>query len=552
MKRRIFLSMCCIASLSVITITLLISLVHYNEKYQNLKDEIKKTAVYLDSAYNENIQKYTEFLRIVSEKSGYHISWLTDNQTLYDSKGENQSDLYASEYSTIEKHLESENIRVCNSDGKKYFYYAIESENKTILIVGAPTTSFVKELVSNLPYLIIIICVTLIVIGFVSNIQTEQILKPIKTIDLNDPQSAVKYEELGPLLKKIEKQNYDIHKYIKTLKDKQNEFETVTQNMNEGLIVLKDRNILTCNKSALRILGSEGIDYTGISVHDLTNSEVFLNSVETALKGKKNEVYLPVENKNYTQFTSPVFTKSKVTGAVILLIDSTEKYSREALRREFSANVSHELKTPLTTISGYAEIMKEGWVQPQDFAQFSEKIYNEAKRMISLIDDIINLSKLDENSTQMKMEPVDLYLISQDVMSTLSDKAKKKNIAMTIEGDEVEVNAVPHLLFEMIYNLVDNAIKYNKVDGKIDISVEKTQNFATLSVKDTGIGIPPEDTERVFERFYCVDKSHSKETGGTGLGLSIVKHGAILHNAVINVESSLGIGTKISLKFNAI
>ena len=158
MKRRIFLSMCCIASLSVITITLLISLVHYNEKYQNLKDEIKKTAVYLDSAYNENIQKYTEFLRIVSEKSGYHISWLTDNQTLYDSKGENQSDLYASEYSTIEKHLESENIRVCNSDGKKYFYYAIESENETILIVGAPTTSFVKELVSNLPYLIIIIC----------------------------------------------------------------------------------------------------------------------------------------------------------------------------------------------------------------------------------------------------------------------------------------------------------------------------------------------------------------------------------------------------------
>ena len=172
--------------------------------------------------------------------------------------------------------------------------------------------------------------------------------------------------------------------------------------------------------------------------------------------------------------------------------------------------------------------------------------------MISLIDDIINLSKLDENSTQMKMEPVDLYLISQDVMSTLSDKAKKKNIAITIEGDEVEVNAVPHLLFEMIYNLVDNAIKYNKVDGKIDISVEKTQNFATLSVKDTGIGIPPEDTERVFERFYCVDKSHSKETGGTGLGLSIVKHGAILHNAVINVESSLGIGTKITLKFNAI
>lgn len=219
------------------------------------------------------------------------------------------------------------------------------------------------------------------------------------------------------------------------------------------------------------------------------------------------------------------------------------------MRREFSANVSHELKTPLTTISGYAEIMKSGWADPKDYQMFAEKIYNEGKRLINLIDDIINLSKLDENNNELKKEPVNLLTVTQDIVAALAQKTKAKNVTFNISGESVEINAVPHLLYEMIFNLCDNAVKYNKDNGKVDINIDNSGGNPKLTVKDTGIGIPAEDTERVFERFYCVDKSHSKETGGTGLGLSIVKHGAILHNAKIDIDSVLNKGTAITLTF---
>ena len=265
--------------------------------------------------------------------------------------------------------------------------------------------------------------------------------------------------------------------------------------------------------------------------------------------GNANEINMPIDNKNYLMISSPVFDNNLVTGAVILLIDTTEKNSREAMRREFSANVSHELKTPLTTISGYAEIMKSGWADPKDYQMFAEKIYNEGKRLINLIDDIINLSKLDENNNELKKEPVNLLTVTQDIVAALAQKTKAKNVTFNISGESVEINAVPHLLYEMIFNLCDNAVKYNKDNGKVDINIDNSGGNPKLTVKDTGIGIPAEDTERVFERFYCVDKSHSKETGGTGLGLSIVKHGAILHNAKIDIDSVLNKGTAITLTF---
>ncbi|MGN1086907.1 MAG: ATP-binding protein, partial [Porcipelethomonas sp.] len=368
--------------------------------------------------------------------------------------------------------------------------------------------------------------------------------------NLDAPQSNVPYDELSPLLSRIEKQNRDIHDYIDMLKAKQNEFETVTQNMSEGLIIMNLHNILSCNRSALRILGNENFDYSGKSILEFNHSKAFISAVESTLSGKANEVNLQIDSKNYLMISSPVFDNNVVTGAVILLIDTTEKSSREALRREFSANVSHELKTPLTTISGYAEIMKSGWADPKDYQMFAEKIYNEGKRLINLIDDIINLSKLDENSDVMEMEDVDLFLMAEDVVNTLSKKAADKNVEIKVSGEDAEIKAVPHLIYEMIFNLCDNAIKYNKKNGRVDITIVKNNDNSKLIVSDTGIGIPPEDTERVFERFYCVDKSHSKETGGTGLGLSIVKHGAILHNAKIDVDSVLGEGTTITLTFN--
>lgn len=265
-----------------------------------------------------------------------------------------------------------------------------------------------------------------VIVIFVSRFQTKKIVKPINEINLDSPQSNIAYDELSPLLSRIEKQNRDIHEFIDKLQAKQNEFKTVTQNMSEGLIIINRRNILSYNKSALKILGNENVDYTGKSILEFNHSKAFIDAVESTLNGNANEINMPIDNKNYLMISSPVFDNNLVTGAVILLIDTTEKNSREAMRREFSANVSHELKTPLTTISGYAEIMKSGWADPKDYQMFAEKIYNEGKRLINLIDDIINLSKLDENNNELKKEPVNLLTVTQDIVAALAQKTKVK------------------------------------------------------------------------------------------------------------------------------
>lgn len=550
MKRKISLSMCCIAAFSVLVTAVLISFVLYNRNYRNMTNNIRNEAEYMAAAMNTN---GVEYLNSVKDVSPSRITWISsDGKVIFDNSGkemENHSD--RPEFKSALQNGVGESSRLSETLKEKTFYYAILLNDGTVLRISSTTSSIFSDIFSSLPYLILVTCFILIIVVFLSNYQTKKIVKPINEINLDTPQSNVPYDELSPLLSRIEKQNRDIHDYIVMLQAKQNEFETVTQNMSEGLIIMNMHNILTCNRSALRILGNENFDYSGKSILEFNHSKTFITAVESTLKGNANETNMQIDAKNYLMISSPVFDNKKVTGAVILLIDTTEKSSREALRREFSANVSHELKTPLTTISGYAEIMKSGWADPKDYQMFAEKIYNEGKRLINLIDDIINLSKLDENSDVMEMENVDLYLMAEEVINSLSQKAADKNVEIKISGEDTEVKAVPHLLYEMIFNLCDNAIKYNKKNGRVDVTVMKNIDNAKLIVSDTGIGIPPEETERVFERFYCVDKSHSKETGGTGLGLSIVKHGAILHNAKIDVDSVLGEGTTITLTFNA-
>ena len=548
MKRKISLSMCCIAAFSVLITALMISLVLYNRNYKNMTNYIQNEAEYMAAAMNYN---GVEYLDSVKDVSPSRITWIAnDGNVIFDNSGkkmENHSD--RSEFKEAIKSGIGESSRLSETLGKKTYYYAILMNDGTVLRISDTTSSIFSDIFNSLPYLILITCIILIIVIFVSRFQTKKIVKPINEINLDSPQSNIAYDELSPLLSRIEKQNRDIHEFIDKLQAKQNEFKTVTQNMSEGLIIINRRNILSYNKSALKILGNENVDYTGKSILEFNHSKAFIDAVESTLNGNANEINMPIDNKNYLMISSPVFDNNLVTGAVILLIDTTEKNSREAMRREFSANVSHELKTPLTTISGYAEIMKSGWADPKDYQMFAEKIYNEGKRLINLIDDIINLSKLDENNNELKKEPVNLLTVTQDIVAALAQKTKAKNVTFNISGESVEINAVPHLLYEMIFNLCDNAVKYNKDNVKVDINIDNSGGNPKLTVKDTGIGIPAEDTERVFERFYCVDKSHSKETGGTGLGLSIVKHGAILHNAKIDIDSVLNKGTAITLTF---
>lgn len=342
---------------------------------------------------------------------------------------------------------------------------------------------------------------------------------------------------------------------MEELRSRRREFESITENMAEGLVIVGHMaEVLTCNPSALKILNADKVPHKQ-SVLTLNRSEVFRHSVDSALAGKPSEVDLEIGGKVYRLIASPVRAADTedVIGATLIILDITEKNERERLRREFTANVSHELKTPLTSISGNAEIIKNGIVKPEDVPHFAENIYKEAGRLISLVNDIIKLSKLDEGGGEITKEPVDLSEIASEVSESLRAQAERRAISSEIHTEKAVIMGIRPILTEMIYNLWENAIKYNKEGGKLYVDIanecQDGRKFVKFSIRDTGIGIPSADLERIFERFYRVDKSHSKEIGGTGLGLSIVKHGARLHGAEITVKSEIDKGSTFIIQF---
>ena len=549
MKKKISITMCLMTAVSVIITAVMISLVIYRKNYNEMKSMIRAEAEYISQAIDTEDINYLESVKNVTPS---RITWIDSNgNVIYDSAGENLSN-HSDRPEIIDavKNGSGESSRLSETFSEQTYYYAVKLTNGTILRMSDTTSSIYHDIFSALPYTVIVIAIIIILAIIVSNNETEKIIKPINELDLDNPSNNLKYDELAPLLRRIEKQNSDIEKYISELKAKQVEFETVTENMSEGLIIINQKStILSCNKSAVAILGGGEYNYISKSVFDLNHSKNFVDAVENAVVGKHDETALTINNRSYMVITNPVKHFDKISGAVIIIIDVTEKESREELRREFSANVSHELKTPLTAISGVAEIMKDGWAKPEDYQMFALKIYNETQRLINLIEDIIKLSRLDENKIEITKESVDMLVLAKDAAARLSSKAKDKNISVTVNGDHGNITGVRQILDEMIYNLCDNAIKYNKKNGKVEVIVKDYISNVSVTVKDNGIGIPAEDLDRVFERFYCVNKSHSKESGGTGLGLSIVKHGAIFHKAKINIDSTLGIGTSIEIVF---
>lgn len=549
MKKKISITMCLMTAVSVIITAVMISLVIYRKNYNEMKSMIRAEAEYISQAIDTEDINYLESVKNVTPS---RITWIDSNgNVIYDSAGENLSN-HSDRPEIIDavKNGSGESSRLSETFSEQTYYYAVKLTNGTILRMSDTTSSIYHDIFSALPYTVIVIAIIIILAIIVSNNETEKIIKPINELDLDNPSNNLKYDELAPLLRRIEKQNSDIEKYISELKAKQVEFETVTENMSEGLIIINQKStILSCNKSAVAILGGGEYNYISKSVFDLNHSKNFVDAVENAVVGKHDETALTINNRSYMVITNPVKHFDKISGAVIIIIDVTEKESREELRKEFSANVSHELKTPLTAISGFAEIMKDGWAKPEDYQMFALKIYNETQRLINLIEDIIKLSRLDENKIEITKESVDMLVLAKDAAARLSSKAKDKNISVTVNGDHGNITGVRQILDEMIYNLCDNAIKYNKKNGKVEVIVKDYISNVSVTVKDNGIGIPAEDLDRVFERFYCVNKSHSKESGGTGLGLSIVKHGAIFHKAKINIDSTLGIGTSIEIVF---
>ncbi len=445
------------------------------------------------------------------------------------------------------EHGSGKSSRYSDTVGMQTLYYAEMMPDGRVLRIAIEVNSVWTLVLGVLQPMIFVLILAAIVAALISRKIASHITKPINEIDLNDPDLSEPYDELSPLIQKIRTQNGKIHIQMKKLKRQQKEFSIITENMSEGILIIDNKTeILSHNNAALRLLNAdENGPAKNKSILELNRSSSLRDAVSSALNGEYSEQPLNISEKYYHISANPVFHSGKVTGAVILIFDVTEKENREHLRREFTSNVSHELKTPLTTIYGISDMICAGIVKPEDISNFAGSIRKESKRMIELIDDIIRLSQLDEGAKGIEKTDIDLLDIANSVVERLRFSAEKADINLTIDGESSIIVGAYSIVEEMIFNLVDNAIKYNKKDGSIKIHISDK----TISVSDTGIGIPTKDQERVFERFYRVDKSHSRKIGGTGLGLSIVKHGAAFHNASIQLESVLDKGTNITIKF---
>ena len=551
MRKKIFNNMCLLALVTILLSSLLITFVYYGNSDARMKAEVREEARYIRGAVELSGKDYLETVKNTPNR----ITLIdTDGTVLFD----NQADPAAMENHSDRQEVKQavtagagEATRMSGTLSEKKFYYAIKLENGQILRIASETASVFAAVLSMLPWIIGIAVLVAVITVLFSNFLTKKIVTPINRLDLNHPADNVVYDELSPLLSKINRQNEVIDQQIRSLREKQEEFTSITENMSEGFLVLdKNTDILSYNTSALRLLGADAAPAESHeSALALNRSAGFRSAVDAALSGSRSEQLVRQGGRCCQVMANPVLREGEVEGAVVVILDITEREERDNLRREFTANVSHELKTPLTSISGFAEIIQNGIVKPEDIPRFAGNIYVESQRLISLVDDILNLSRLDEADVQLEREDFDLAALARDVAGRLKDSAKKNGVVITVIGDKTMINGVKSIVDEMLYNLLDNAVKYNKKNGRVTVTIENDQNRPTLAVTDTGIGIPQSDVDRVFERFYRVDKSHSKEVGGTGLGLSIVKHGAAFHNAKVSLESTEGKGTTVRLAF---
>ena len=481
------------------------------------------------------------------------VTWIAANGTvLYDSAAPAQLLESHADREEIDHALqtgEAQTSRYSKTLLQRTFYYAKLLEGGTVLRVSCTQNSLPAMILMLLTPFLWVATLVLILCGVLSYRLARQITKPLNAINPDNPAPLPSYPELTPLFDKLREQNRTIGKQMNELQLRQREFTAITENMREGFLLVDCKmHVLSSNHSALEVLGGRELK-PGCLLYDAECSQEIFDAVDTALSGSHAELLLTIDETSWQVLANPVVASGQVAGAVVLFMDVTEREQRERLRREFSANVSHELKTPLTSISGFAELMKEGLVPPEKIPEFSGDIYKESLRLIGLVNDIIQLSRLDENSTQFQRAPVDLYDLCAQSLERLSTVAARQSVTLALTGEHAEIEGVEQLLKEMIYNLLDNAIKYNVPGGSVTASVRKSAGRTILSVSDTGIGIPYAHQPRVFERFYRVDKSHSKEVGGTGLGLSIVRHAAQYHGARLELKSQPGKGTTITVTF---
>ena len=549
MSKKIFKYIMLVSSLiTVLGLAFVVGILYHYFQGQ-LMSELKKEAVYISRGVES---AGTDYLQQLNDENS-RITYVDESgKVIYDNEANVESmdnHGHRKEIREAEINGEGADERMSSTLSEKTMYYAVRLENGNVLRVSSNQASVWMLLLQLLPPFVAVLILMLLLSGVFASRLSGKVVKPLNELDLENPEENDAYDEVQPLLSKIGRQSRQIRLQLEAARRQQKEFSIITENMQEGLLVI-DRYtmVLSVNSSVGRLLKVKEVK-TGESVYLLNRSEEFRDVVCQVLDGKHEDKVLRLDGSDIQVIANPVTRENKTEGAVILLVDVTEKVEREQLRREFSANVSHELKTPLTSISGFAEIMQDGFVKDEDVKVFAGRIYKEAQRLIRLVGDVIRISRLDEGGLPYQWEKLDLYSLTHDIFSTLHEAAEKQEVHMYMEGGSTVLDTVPMIMEEVLYNVCDNAVKYNHRGGEVFVRLKDEGDAVRVNVRDTGIGIPKEDQERIFERFYRVDKSHSREIGGTGLGLSIVKHGVKTLNGRLWLNSEPGQGTEIIMEF---
>ena len=546
MRKRVFGSIFLTALVTLLLTTVLLLAAVHAGLTRDMRRRLITEGGYLASV--DNIE--TELAALGSVYADRLTLIAPDGTVRYDNRmdaAEMENHAVRPEIEQAKKNGTGEDSRLSETLSKQTFYYAVRLENGDVLRISATADSAFGALSAASPWIVVIVLLALLLAAVLAGRLTGLFLKPIETLDLHNPLKGEAYDELSPLLHRMDKQNRKIQAQMDELQRRQAEFDDITARMDEGLVLFSGKGmILFANRAARALFPRDKAEGSYLT---LCRDAEYIRVVEQALDGQGAHGRLERDGRVYALTASSVEENSVWHAAVLLIVDITERERAEQQRQEFTANVSHELKTPLTSIMGYAEIIASGIAKPEDIAPFAGKIRTEAQRLLALIEDIIRLSQLDEGGEAIAFEPVELHALCGTVYDRLQSKAEQRGITLTVSGGEATVSGQRRTLEQMIFNLADNAINYNKPQGSVTLTSGTENGRPFVRVADTGIGIAPADQPRVFERFYRVDKSHSKMTGGTGLGLSIVKHGAALHHAEIELKSAPGQGTEITLRF---
>ncbi len=551
MTRRIFRDILLTAVLALLLTSALLVGTLYNVYEARISAELRMEAEYIVRALDMTQDDLDYFADLSSTNRVTLIA--PDGSVLYDSNAdESRMDNHAQRPEVLSALTNGtgESTRYSDTLSEVTLYHARQTDEGNVLRIASTRSSVLGIFLNVAPQIIIMLLMVAALSLLIARYASRQIVQPINELNLDEPLENDVYDELAPLLTRMDRQHSQIRQQMRDLARAHADLNAIMENMREGLVLIdRENRILSMNGSAAAIFHANKADFLGSDLLTICRETSVLEIVKAAQAGESGDVVLPRDSRTYRIFASPVLREDKVRGVVLLALDISARYAAEASRREFTANVSHELNTPLTSISGYAEIIESGIAKTEDVPAFAGKIRAEAKRLVALVNDILELSRLDEKQGMGAKEHVALLPMLEGLAESFATIASEKGVALSVEGCNATVEGYPVLLRELFHNLIDNAIKYTPAGGSVTVHLSRPDGHICCTVQDTGIGIPEEHQPHVFERFYRVDKSHSRQTGGTGLGLAIVKHVAEVHQAQVKLDSKPQEGTAVSVIF---